>query len=73
MLPLVHTIVQFSVLTAIQIVCIMSGQTCFQKTCQHGLGSLHVLKALPPFAAFRIHVCNSPRISNGMLFFFFYA
>ena len=28
----------------------MSGPTCFQKTSQHGLGSLHVLKALPPFA-----------------------
>ena len=26
------------------------GQTCFQKSCEHGLGSLHVLKALPPFA-----------------------
>ena len=50
MLPIVHTIVQFSVPTAIQIVCIMSGQACFQKTCQRGLGSAHVLKALPPFA-----------------------
>ena len=49
MLPIVHTIVQFSVPTAIQILCIMSGQTCFQKTCQHGLGSAHVLNALPPF------------------------
>ena len=49
-LPIVHSIVQFSVPTAIQIVCMTSGQTCFQKTCQHGLGSLHVLKALPPFA-----------------------
>ena len=50
MLPIVHTIVQFSVPIAIEIVCIMNGQTCFQKTCQHGFGSLHVLKALPPFA-----------------------
>ena len=50
MLPIVHTIVHFSVPTAIQIVCMNSGQTCFQKTCQQGLGSLHVLKALPLFA-----------------------
>ena len=49
MLPIVHTIVQFSVPTAIQIVCIMSGQTCFQKPCQYGLSSLNVLKALPVF------------------------
>ena len=49
-LPIVHTIVQFSVPTTIQIVCIMSGQTCFQKTSQHRLGSLNALKALPPFA-----------------------
>ena len=28
----------------------MNGQTCFQKTCQHGLDGLYVWKALPPFA-----------------------
>ena len=71
MLPIVHTIVQFSVLTAIQIVCIMSGQTCFQKTCQHGLSNLHVLKALPPFAGCGIrdsHVQLSQDIERHVVF-----
>ena len=56
MLPIVHIILQFSVPIGIQIVCIMNGQTCFQKTCQHGLCSLHVLKPLPPFGGCDISV-----------------
>ena len=71
MLPIVHTIVQFSVSTAIQIVCIMSGQMRFQKTFQHGLGSLHVLKALPLFAGCGIpasHVQLSQDIERHVAF-----
>ena len=73
MLLIVHTILQFSVPTAIQIVCIMNEQTCFQKTCQHWLGSLHVLKALPLFlqdVALRLHMCSFSKISNGILLFY---
>ena len=49
----------------------MSGQTCFQKTCQHGLGSLHVLKALPLFAGCGIpdsHVQLSQDIERHVVF-----